>query len=284
MRPSNLTGPGVNIPGLLAAGVRVARTEWDGLPAAVRVAVGARVGGVTGWVPVEYGLTCHMAAVLSTMDGRVFVKGVPTGDVEGVTAQDFEAAVNSRVAGIGPLLLARVATAGWDLLVFEYLDGRHADLAPDSPDVGLVADLLHRAQALAADGLAPPFADRLGAHLDDAGRLLLAGNSLLHTDTNPHNIVIADGRAHLVDWAMPAAGPAWVDVAYTAVRLMEADWPAAEVLAWADQFPSWRGADPVGVRAFVEATCGVWAARVGDAAAGPSNGRFRALLAAQPAA
>ncbi|MEE4545607.1 phosphotransferase [Streptomyces sp. V4-01] len=259
----------------------MSRVEWFDLPVAVRVSVGARVGAVTGVVDVEHGLTCRLAAVLSTPDGRVFVKGVPVTDLDATVAQDFEAAVNGRVAGIGPLLLGRVAVAGWDVLIFEYVDGRHADLAPGSPHVDLVAGLLHEMEALSADGLAPPFADRLDGHVDGAGRLLLAGNALLHTDISSHNLLVdgATGRVHLVDWAMPAAGPAWVDVAFTAVRLMENGWAADAALEWAGGFASWRDADPVAVEAFVAATCSAWHARVGSAGAQPNNRRFRALLA-----
>ncbi|MFD0383678.1 phosphotransferase family protein [Streptomyces stramineus] len=109
-------------------------------------------------------------------------------------------------------------------------------------------------------------------------RELLRGEALLHTDTNPHNLMVTDRRAYLVDWATPALGPAWVDVAYTAVRLMEADCPRAEVLAWAARFPSWASARPEALAAFVAAHCRRWEATVGAAAARPSNARFAALL------
>ncbi|MFD7015814.1 phosphotransferase [Streptomyces sp. NPDC059928] len=108
---------------------------------------------------------------------------------------------------------------------------------------------------------------------------LLAGGTVLHTDTNPHNLLVGDGRAWMVDWAMWAQGPAWVDVACTAVRLMEADTPAAEALEWAAQFRSWRSADPAAVAAFVSASCRQWEAMVGPVDCRPSNRRFEALLA-----
>ncbi|MBD0740428.1 phosphotransferase [Streptomyces sp. CBMA29] len=256
------------------------RTEWDVLPSAVRLAVGGHVGAVTGWVPVTEGLTCQTAAVLTTADGRVFVKGVPVSDADAVLGQDWEVAANPLVAGVAPLLLARVAVAGWDVLVFEYVDGRHADLTHGSADTELVAQALERMQEVTAGGLAPRLANRFAHVLSDEEQLLLAGDTLLHTDTNPHNLLIGTSGAHVVDWAMVAAGPAWIDVALTAVRLMEADWPPEAALTWAGQFPSWQSADPVAVAALVAGICRDWEARLGPDAARPSNARYQALLGA----
>lgn len=257
----------------------MARVDWSELPSVVRIAVSAHVGAVLEAAPVVHGLTCHMAAVLTTADGRVFVKGVSVGDAEGMAGQGWETAVNPLVAGVAPLMFARVTAGGWDVLIFEFVDGRHADLSPESPDVALVTKALQATQGVAGGGLAPRLADRFGNQLDDAGRRLLAGDALLHTDTNPQNMLIAGDRAYLVDWAKVAAGPAWVDVAYMAVLLMEAGWPRADALHWAGQFESWRVADPVAVHAFVAAACRAQEARVGDAGAQPGKRRFQALLA-----
>ncbi|MFI0897242.1 aminoglycoside phosphotransferase [Streptomyces sp. NPDC020983] len=242
------------------------------------------MGAVLDATPVAHGLTCHMAAVLTTADGRVFVKGVSAGDAEGMAGQSWETAVNPLVAGVAPLMLARVTAGGWDVLIFECVDGRHADLSPESPDVALVTKALQATQDVAAGGLAPRLADRFGNHLDDAGRLLLAGDALLHTDTDPQNMLIAGDRAYMADWAKVAAGPAWVDVAYMAVLLMEAGWPSADALDWARQFESWRRADPVAVHALVAATCRAGEARFGEAGAQPGKRRFQALLARDAAA
>ncbi|MBB4893522.1 hypothetical protein FHS39_002553 [Streptomyces olivoverticillatus] len=229
---------------------------------------------------VPHGITCRFAAVLSTADGRLFVKGVPADDVWGRTGQAWEAAVNAVVTAVSPRLLWQVEVGGWELLGFEAVDGRHADLSPGSADLPLVAAVLEEAQKLKAPsgvGL-PQYVDReLGGAVSSTERELLLGDALLHTDTNPHNLLIGDGRAWLIDWAMPAAGPAWVDVANTAVRLMEDECGPAEALEWASRFESWRGADPAAVAAFAGATCRAWEARVGARGARASNSRFEAL-------
>ncbi|MGW2223841.1 phosphotransferase [Streptomyces formicae] len=255
------------------------RFDWGELPTAVRAAVEARTGPVASAVPVPDGITCRMAAVLSTPSGRVFVKGVPAGDAAGCAGQAWEVAINACVIGVGPALRWHVTAGGWDLLGFDCVDGRHADLSPGSADLPKVAELLAHEAVEAPPGLGvPPLADGFTAVLGPQERELLQGDALLHTDTNPHNLLITEDRAFLVDWAMPARGPEWVDVAFTTVRLMEADTPADEALKWASQFSSWRTADLRVVEVFVAGSCRAWEGRVGVRAAGPSNARFAALL------
>lgn len=255
------------------------RTEWSDLPPGVRETVESRVGRVLRVEPVPDGLTCLMAARLTTATGRVFVKGVPAEDADGREAQRLEAAVNPLLGDVGSRLLHQVVADGWDVLLFEHVDGRHADLSHGSPDVALVAGALHRADGLRAGTVPlPALTDRYAPFLDPAEAALLDGDYLLHTDTNPHNLLISDGRAHIVDWAMAATGPAWVDVAYTAVRLMEADWTGAQAVEWAGQFPAWRAADPAAVATFVAAVCRDWDAHLGPRDARFSNARYAALL------
>nr|WP_246469949.1 phosphotransferase [Streptomyces olivoverticillatus] len=250
------------------------------MPGAVRAAVEERTGAVIAAETLPDGLTCATALSLTTATGRTFVKGGPVHRA----AQQWEVLVNPYVRAIGPRLLWQVVADGWDLLGFEYVDGRHADLSPGSPDLPLVAEALrtaHDRQPRPTPAV-PPLVERWSALLAPGEAALLGGDSLLHTDTNPHNILIADRRAHLVDWAMPALGPAWADVAYTTVRLMEADCPTGRALAWAARFPCWRAADAQALRAFVAANCRHWDSRVGPVAARPSNARFTALLGLMP--
>ncbi|MEU3751733.1 phosphotransferase [Streptomyces olivoreticuli] len=255
------------------------RIDWATLPEALRAAIEQRSGPVRAVQDIPHGLTCRFAAALRTRSGSVFVKGVPVDDERGRTAQAREVATSGVVPdSVGPTFLWQVVAGGWDVVAFAWVDGRHADLAPGSRDLPLVADVLRKAQALRAPANLPPLADRW-PDLNDANRALLTGETLLHTDTNPHNLLIGPERAWLIDWAMPASGPAWVDVAYTAVRLMESGHTPGDALAWAGTFPCWRAADPRAVAVFVEATCRQWSARVGVRDARPSNERFAALPA-----
>ena len=63
--------------------------------------------------------------------------------------------------------------------------------------------------------------DRWKTYTDDpADALTLAGGSLAHTDWMPDNILIAHGRAWLVDWAWPTLAAAWIDPASWLLRIM----------------------------------------------------------------
>ncbi|MBL1095932.1 phosphotransferase [Streptomyces coffeae] len=260
----------------------IERVAWDDLPADLRAAVEARAGKVIAAETVAEGLNCAVALVLETAyGGSLFVKGVRHTDEPGMAALQCEERINPTVGGISPLIRYRFDAAGWAALAFVFIDGRHADLAPGSGDLTAVAATMRRMHELRIPSfLIPPFADRLRDFLEPCEAEHLAGKHLLHTDTNPHNIMISThgGHANVVDWAMPAIGPAWVDPAYTAVRLMECGQSPEDALAWLSGFTSWRDAEKRAVRAFVDATCRQWAATVGEGAAESSNARFRHLL------
>lgn len=257
------------------------RCEWADLSVAVRDAVLAETGSVSEVRPVSDGLTCSFAAGLRTKTGHWFVKGAPESDRHAWEAQYAERLVFPLLEGVSPAFRWKVTAGGWELMGFDWVEGRHADLGLGSADLPLVAEVMLAAQEITAPHfLYRPLAHRLGAYLETAEVPLLAGESVLHTDTNPHNLLVGNGRAWMVDWAMWAQGPAWVDVAYTAVRLMEADTAPEEALSWAELFPSWRQADPKAVAAFVAGSCRQWEAMVGPVDCRPSNRRFEALLAA----
>ncbi|MFI1254200.1 phosphotransferase family protein [Streptomyces netropsis] len=256
------------------------RTHWNDLPLTLRTAVEARTGPVVAVGTVPHGLNCATATSLTTAEGSTFVKGVPLHDADVCAAQRWEATVNPYVLDVGPRLRWRIEADGWELLGFEHLEGRHADLSPGSADLPLVGEVLRTAQAIRAPRhiSVPRFADRWTRYLGPGELRLLDGEMLLHTDTNPHNLMVTGDRVHLVDWATPALGPAWVDIAYTAVRLLEADSTPDDVRTWAARFPCWASADPQAVGAFVSANCRRWETVVGSAAARSSNARFAALL------
>ncbi|MGH3673526.1 MAG: hypothetical protein ACRDSH_23340 [Pseudonocardiaceae bacterium] len=253
------------------------RTPWHELPYTVRAAVESVAGAVRTVKPISAGLNSGIAALLHTPTGRVFIKGLPS-DHPRVATQHREAAISSHVAPLAPRLLWQVDLDGWNILGFEHLDARHANLAPGSPDLPKIVNALIRL------GQIPPpdlplrgLPDRWAGLADDSTLALLAGDHLLHTDLNPHNILIGD-RAHLIDWAWPTLGPAWVDSACAALWLIAEGHTPAAAEDWATQIPSFAAASHHAIDAFTTTSHRLWAQ---IAHADPQSWKIRLHAAAQ---
>ncbi|MGW6600249.1 phosphotransferase [Streptomyces sp. NPDC055036] len=266
------------------------RVNWEELPSELRDAVEARTGPVLASDHVAEGLNCSLALIVHTRNnGPLFLKGVRTSDDAGMAGLRCEDQINETVTGIGPGVRYRFELGGWFCLAFIYVEGRHADLSPGTEDMSAVTFTMQKMQQLVfSESLpfdrftfsAPQFAERFVKFLNPGEAEALKGLNLLHTDTNPHNIMIGKhgGHAYVVDWAMPAMGPAWVDPAYMATWLMSYGQTPSDALAWLSGFTSWRQADPKAVEAFVNVTCRHWTATIGEKDAESSNARFRHLL------
>ncbi|GAB2452097.1 hypothetical protein GCM10027262_76630 [Nocardia tengchongensis] len=83
------------------------------------------------------------------------------------------------------------------------------------------------------------------------------GETLLHTDLRPDNLLVtAGGTVVVVDWAWPCRGAAWVDLAFLAPAIAGAGIDPDPILA--DQ-PTTRDLDPVAVDSLLCAMVGYWA-------------------------
>ncbi|MER7820614.1 phosphotransferase [Streptomyces sp. NPDC096153] len=233
------------------------RMHWDDLPAPARDAITERTGPVEKVETVQGGANSGFAARVHTASDVIFVKGIPAGHSQ-MPTQRREAAINPYLPPASPTLLWNVQEGGWDLLGYECILARHADYSPGSPDLPLVAAAIEELQAIDSPPL--PFVKtataRWAAHLTDSA--VLEGATLLHTDLAPHNVLVTD-RAHLIDWAWPTRGAAWIDPAVIILRLMEAGHTAQDADQWAQRFPSWASAPAGGVEAFSTANAAVWA-------------------------
>ncbi|MFI9047285.1 aminoglycoside phosphotransferase [Streptomyces sp. NPDC053427] len=226
------------------------------IPADVLAVIEARTGPVLKAEPVSGGLNSEIAARVHTSTGTVFIKGLRQ-DHRRVWTQKREADINPHVRDLAPALLWRAEDAGWDLIAFEDIQGRHADYAPGSPHIPLVADTMTRLSAVQAPDIAlRDMPDRMKDHTDTPE--LFAGNTLLHTDWFPTNVLITGGRAVLVDWAWASRGAPWIDPALWVVWLVKSGHTPAQADQWAARVPAWRTAPAEGVNAFAAATVSVW--------------------------
>lgn len=233
------------------------RRHFHELPAEARQAVADKAGPIRAASTAGGGMNSGIAALLDTDSGPVFVKGIPA-DHPQAPAQQREAAINPHLPRACPRLYWHLEVGGWVLLGYEVLAGRHADYAPGSPDLPLVAALAELQEVTAPADIAVKAAEqRWAAYAPPSTAPLFAGDTLLHTDFAPDNVLI-DQRAHLIDWAWPTRGAAWIDPAVLILRLVDAGHTVDEADAFARTFPSWQAADLAAKAAFGTANGALW--------------------------
>ncbi|MBC7269379.1 MAG: phosphotransferase [Streptomyces sp.] len=237
------------------------RIDFSDLPADVQGEVLARTGPLLKVETVASGFNSAIAARLTTEQGGLFVKALPV-DHPGAWTQAREAVVSPCVSGISPRVLWRIEADGWDLLAFDALNGRHADYAPGSDDLPLVAATLERLSGLRApDGVElKEAAHRLRKYAPAAVLSYFTGDALCHTDPNPANVMVDQGQAWLVDWAWATRGATWLDAGYWVVWLIaEGGHTSESAEQWASRIPAFREAPEAGLNAFAAANESVWA-------------------------
>jgi hypothetical protein len=235
------------------------RIAWHDRPRLARSAVQECTGPVLAAANVSTGANSGLAVKLHAQTGPVFVKGIRL-DHPQVKTQAREAEINAYLPPSAPRLLWHVQAGGWDLLGFELVLGQIADYTPGSPDLPLVVTALE--ELAAVDAPEVPLLDcaqRYAAYSDQAQ--LFAGDALLHTDMAPHNILVESqdrGVAHLIDWAWPTKGAAWVDPAVWIIRLIDAGHTPQMAEEWAARLPAWRAAPRSTMTAFAGANAVMW--------------------------
>ncbi|MFJ3981354.1 hypothetical protein [Streptomyces fungicidicus] len=134
-----------------------------------------------------------------------------------------------------------------------------ADYSPGSADLPLVAAAVAELQEVTAPAGVPSKAaeQRWATHAPPGTAALFAGDTLLHTDLAPHSVLVND-RAHIIDWAWPTRGAAFIAPAILILRLIEAGHTPADADAIARRFPSWRTAPAYATQAFAAANAAVW--------------------------
>ena len=165
---------------------------------------------------------------------------------------------------ISPALLWHLEdTAGWDVLGCQYTEGWHARYQPGSPDLDMIVSLMNVLGDIPVPGDGGPFKraeDRWRAFTDEAEQAdLFASTTLTHPDWTPDNVLIAPGRAWLIDWAWPTLGAAWTNPACWILRLMTSRGHTARSAGQqAARIPAFTEADPAHVDVFAAANVRLW--------------------------
>ncbi|MEV6981732.1 hypothetical protein AB0M95_10810 [Sphaerisporangium sp. NPDC051017] len=249
--------PGIpgSVPGAHCAPSGSGRVDWGSAPDEVRRAVEALTGPVHAAVTASAGRNAQLAAMLDVPGGKVFVKAMPRAHRGAFTLAN-EARIAPSVLRVSPRLLHHGTARGWEFLLFERVDGRHANLSPGTPDLDALARVLRRLLGVAKHDTSASVAveerwARFGGDLDLG---LLTGDRLVHSDLNAGNILIGEGGAILVDWALPARGATWLNVGLLLASLIGAGFAPAEAESRAKRtFPEWSAAGKAAVDTFVTA-------------------------------
>lgn len=267
------------------------RVEWRELPPSVREGIEQRLGLRVISATNQIGGFSHgLAARLRLEDGTVaFVKAVNVDDglVERYRTEAATAAGLSQLVAT-PEVRFTVEMAGWFAVAFDFVEGHHprldqqdelnsvlamldelADKMTPSPlvEVPAIGDVYgskltcwrqfagHGAPA-DMDVWALRNLDRL-AELESTWSECAIGNTLLHTDLRPDNMLIrGDGSTVIVDWAWPCRGAAWIDLASLVPAIAGSGADPDPILA---SHRLTRDIDPAAVNAFVCGLAGYWA-------------------------
>jgi hypothetical protein len=201
-----------------------------------------------------------LTAVVECERGHVFVKAQrnkPGGRRDSIIREEL---ISPAVRPVSPRLLWVGETENWIVLGFEVVDGRHADLKPDSPDLPMIIDLINRMSSLPMPEFAKGWHNtRMDRYTRDPAEVdLLRGDALLHADINHTNILVGEGLAWAVDWGWPVRGAAWVDAAQLVIQLVAAGHSPESAEAWAARCGTWRAADPKALDAYAAACTRMW--------------------------
>lgn len=238
------------------------RIAWGDLPEPLIRAIEARTGPITAARTADAGQNSPLAVIIDTRDGSFFAKGMSSGHRRVIT-QAREAAVAPLVTDISPSLLWHFDEAGWNVLGYEYVPGRHADYAPGSPDLDRLVQLMDALSEIKMPDNPWPFKraeDRWKPYLDDPqSASVFAGPVLTHTDWTPDNVLISPHRAWLIDWAWPTLGAAWTDPACWILRLMASGGHTApDAERHAARLRAFQAADPAHIDLFAAANVRLW--------------------------
>ncbi|GIJ67660.1 hypothetical protein Voc01_025770 [Virgisporangium ochraceum] len=217
-------------------GVTRVRPSWDALEPALRADLERLAGGrVVGARSCPGGFSPGFASRLTLAGGgRAFAKAIDARRwPHEVDAYRAEIRANAALpAGTpAPRLLGAVDDRRWVALVFEDVDGVHPDpWTPDALDrvLAATADLGRPAGPLPRDrprlgGWATLTADRLAdpwtaaalprlVALERDGPAAARGDSLVHGDLHPHNVLLTPDRVVVVDWPHARPGSPLVDL------------------------------------------------------------------------
>lgn len=153
---------------------------------------------------------------------------------------------------VSPALLWHAESEEWVVLEFEAVEGRRPDFGPGSPDLPGIVNVLNRIGDLELPEVAQDWPEtRWDRDVPDKAQAeLFRGETLLHTDIHPSNLIIGDRNTWVVDWAWPTRGAAFIDPACLVVQLVSSGHSPESAESWASGGKGWANAGPDAINAF----------------------------------
>lgn len=239
--------------------------EWENLPEQITTAVQERTGPVVKAEPADTGLMPGLAAVLHTDDGtRWFLKAAPADSpAHALYARELTVNASMPTRVRAPAMRWSSSRNGWTAMLFDFVDGRNADLSPRSPDIPGVLSLTRALGAVAAWRALPPIAEHVAALQEKAAKMLglldgqqrdlyaaaldgfdvaaLGGDRLVHYDLHPGNLKVTEaGDVMALDLSFACQGAPGVDVAFLIPRMITAGHTPAAAEARMSGMRSWH--------------------------------------------
>jgi hypothetical protein len=266
------------------------RIPWSRLPSTARTAVERNLGArVLTAIDQTGGFSHGVAARLLLANGSsAFVKALP--DADELAAAYRTEAITAAALPDGtptPRLRFTIDIDGWFVAGFDDAGGRHPRLDHPNEAADVLATVTRLAEVLTPCPLpaVPTFADAYRSHFGAWARFtdqgtsadidpwchanldqLTAtesamwaatdGNTLLHTDLRPDNMLWRDDNDVLViDWAWPCRGGAWIDLVVLCPSFLAADVDPDPIIA---VHPLTRDLDPTVIDGLICALAGYW--------------------------
>ncbi|MET7969760.1 phosphotransferase [Micromonospora sp. NPDC005305] len=231
------------------------RSDWTALPDSVTTGIAERIGGTFEVSPAPSGNHAQIASTVSGPAGPVFVKAA-VGELN-VRSLRYELAATRAIDRHPPAVLWHFESDGWLVVGTEHLAGPHPDLSPGNADLDLLAVTLKALQETPAPG-EPWFTPtaRLGfAHP------AMDGETLIHSDLNPANLIVTAQGLRIVDWAWATKAAPWVELALLVQWLIGSGHSAEQAEEWLAQFPAWTATDRDVLDNFASRNASKWSAK-----------------------
>lgn len=217
--------------------------------------------------------------MLDTADGRVLLKGV-IGSKQDMECLRKEVQAAPLTKGLSPDVVFAEDVEGWFVVGVEYVEGRTANLLPDSPDLPLIAEAMETIasqHAATVESIVdrwrqdwwgwlvheyPRVAKRWStaalAQWATAAPELVGGDRLAHTDLHPGRILITGKGVRVLDWSYATAAAPWLDSAYLVLLLLGAGHLRPHAEAWARSLSCCTDLDDARLTAFAAYMAGRW--------------------------